>query len=289
MPDYPYFPFYVKDFVADIKVQAMNTECVGAYLLLLCAAWQENPPATLPQDDAILAAYSRLTPGRWQELKPVILSPFRIDNRRYLQPRLRREYDKLAYRSEKASESANARWKSPPNANASSEHRERNARAFGSGSESGSGNQGNGEGVERGVRNDSPFTLEAWAAAVKYLKMTEADAAACWAFYDSQQWVKSNGRPIGGDPRSLLTSWLSNKKPEATNSNGKPESVWELKQQLDAIDAEKKLLQSKVVLIDNKAEPWKPAQRKLAPETVAAIATLETRRRELSQKLAGLK
>ena len=42
--DPPYFPFYPDDFASDGKVEAMTTEEVGAYTLLLCKAWREDPP-----------------------------------------------------------------------------------------------------------------------------------------------------------------------------------------------------------------------------------------------------
>jgi hypothetical protein len=43
---------------------------------------------------------------------------------------------------------------------------------------------------------------------------------ACWAFYDSQGWLKSNGRVISGDPRSLLTSWQTMQSSRGGNGGG---------------------------------------------------------------------
>lgn len=114
----PYFPFYVKDFAADSKVEAMPTEGVGAYILMLCKAWQEDPPASLPNDDATLARWARLDRSRWLELKDVVLAPFVLgtDNR-YHQKRLRQEFDKaiglVKTRSAAGREGANGKWQTP--------------------------------------------------------------------------------------------------------------------------------------------------------------------------------
>lgn len=93
----------------------MPTEAVGAYLLLLCAAWAAEPPCTIPDDDAWLAAVTRLTPARWSELRPVVLAPWRA--RRdglYEQPRLLSEYakflDRQAKRKAAGEAGAEARW-----------------------------------------------------------------------------------------------------------------------------------------------------------------------------------
>lgn len=91
----PYFPFYPKDFIGDDKVMAMCTEARGAYLLLLCAAWVAEPPATIPADDTSLARLTGLPPDRWAELKSAVLAPWSAaDESRLVQPRLLREYEK---------------------------------------------------------------------------------------------------------------------------------------------------------------------------------------------------
>jgi uncharacterized protein YdaU (DUF1376 family) len=46
--DAPAFMFYPDDFTSDGKVEAMTTEEVGAYLLLLCKAWREKPRQPFP-------------------------------------------------------------------------------------------------------------------------------------------------------------------------------------------------------------------------------------------------
>lgn len=137
----PYFQFYPKDFASDGKVEAMSTTAVGAYILLLCKAWLETPPASLPNDDCTLARWSRVSSDEWAEVKTMVLAAFTpgAGNRLY-QKRLRAEYDKLVEKSNAASQSAAKRWgKSERNANALPTHCEGNARAYESESKSGSG------------------------------------------------------------------------------------------------------------------------------------------------------
>lgn len=113
----PAFLFYPDDFASDGKVEAMTPEGVGCYILLLCKAWRENPPATIPDDDAILARWARVTDARWLELRSAVLSPFAPSNDgRLVQRRLRREYDKQRLNKKQRSTSgklgAAARWHS---------------------------------------------------------------------------------------------------------------------------------------------------------------------------------
>jgi len=85
---------YVNDFCSDGIVEAMTTEEVGAYFLLLCKAWLEDQVGTVPDDDKILARWSRLGPRQWEKCKPAVLAAFkkRADGR-WHQGRMQREYD----------------------------------------------------------------------------------------------------------------------------------------------------------------------------------------------------
>lgn len=120
----PYFPFYVNDFVADRDVEAMTTEAVGAYLLLLCKAWFEEPAGTIPNDDVILARWARLTDDRWSGCKSQVLAAFRLDKDggRYRQKRLALEFSRLRKQAKAKSEAgkagAESRWHSHASANA---------------------------------------------------------------------------------------------------------------------------------------------------------------------------
>ena len=74
--DLPYIPFNIADFLADDKVALMSTEEVGAYILLLCRAWQQDRPGAVPDNDEYLAAWTRLPPLRWNQIKDKVLLPF---------------------------------------------------------------------------------------------------------------------------------------------------------------------------------------------------------------------
>lgn len=111
----PFFAFYPAVFTSDIHVEAMTTLQVGAYLLLLCKAWQADPPASLPNDDQILARFARVTPEVWAEAKAGVLVPFRLGtDGRLHSKRLRQEYDialaKIRERSESGRKGAISRW-----------------------------------------------------------------------------------------------------------------------------------------------------------------------------------
>ena len=92
----PAFLFYPDDFSSDGKVEAMTTEEVGAYILLLCKSWREKPPGSLPSDDPTLARWARLPLDRWLVCRPGVLAAYTFGtDSRWHQKRLRHEYDKL--------------------------------------------------------------------------------------------------------------------------------------------------------------------------------------------------
>lgn len=110
-PKSPAFQFYPGDFLGDSKVQAMRTEEVGAYLLLLCAQWMDGP---LPDDHEFLRRLCRMDAepfkAAWVVLSrcfhPVQGRPGFLEN-----PRLEREREFQSENRERrkaASEAANA-------------------------------------------------------------------------------------------------------------------------------------------------------------------------------------
>lgn len=130
----PAFLLYAQDFVSDSKVEAMTTQEVGAYFLLLCKAWFEKPVATIPNNDRVLARWARLTPDDWAVCRDAVLSPFKdCKDGRLLSPRLFSEYRKLMEDRKKKSHAAkiaaNTRWGNNASGmrNACESHSERNA------------------------------------------------------------------------------------------------------------------------------------------------------------------
>lgn len=111
----PYYKFYPDDFVGSGKVGAMCTLAVGAYKLLLCKAWRENPVGTIPNDDRVLRLWSRLTEAEWGSVRAEVLAAFTLgSDGRYYQARMRREYDEIkkksALRAKAGEKGAEARW-----------------------------------------------------------------------------------------------------------------------------------------------------------------------------------
>lgn len=68
------------------ELVALSTkESIGCALLLWARAWKQSPPASLPNDDRVLANFAGVTPARWKKLKAMALRGFVLcsDNRLY--------------------------------------------------------------------------------------------------------------------------------------------------------------------------------------------------------------
>lgn len=107
----PAIMFYVADFIIDEKVELMTTQQIGAYMLLLFKAWHQNPIATVPADDEILARWARMTPDDWQANRAAVLAPWtQVTPDRFCQRRLLVEAIKFGKRRAKATTAAASRW-----------------------------------------------------------------------------------------------------------------------------------------------------------------------------------
>jgi uncharacterized protein YdaU (DUF1376 family) len=71
------FLFNVKDWLSSLSVEAMSGEQVKAFVYLLCRAWDNDPIATLPDDDEILARLARISREKWDEIKGPIRLQFK--------------------------------------------------------------------------------------------------------------------------------------------------------------------------------------------------------------------
>lgn len=92
-----YLPLYSNAFLADDNVEMMSTEEIGAFLLILMRAWNQQPPASIPDDDEKLSRWCRVTSKRWNKIKGAVLKPFvtHCDGRLY-QKRMAQEWTKFA-------------------------------------------------------------------------------------------------------------------------------------------------------------------------------------------------
>jgi uncharacterized protein YdaU (DUF1376 family) len=107
---YPYFRMFVGDFVSDARVEAMSTEQVGCYVLLLCKAWTQPDVGTVPDDDRILARWARISLARWKRLKDGVMAPWRLIGGVWHQKRMQLEYARLVGQSDAQSLRALGRW-----------------------------------------------------------------------------------------------------------------------------------------------------------------------------------
>lgn len=90
----PYFPKYAKDFLTSEAVVRMTAAQVGAYELLLCHSWVNDPPCTLPDDPKYLAVISKLG-AAWEEEGKLVREQFEPSEEhpgRIHHPRLLREW-----------------------------------------------------------------------------------------------------------------------------------------------------------------------------------------------------
>jgi uncharacterized protein YdaU (DUF1376 family) len=85
----PWFPFNIKDFLANTK--RLNTEAKGAYLCLMLDYYeQEGPP---PDDDDVLASICELPPDVWKRHRKVIEPLFEIRDGCWHHARIEREIE----------------------------------------------------------------------------------------------------------------------------------------------------------------------------------------------------
>jgi len=113
--------WYPEAWKSSPKVSAMPAAARAGYFDLLCAVWLNG--ASLPNDEAMLRACSRLTPSEWKRHRMSILAMFTVENGEIKNERLTREYNKTIEKIEKRKAAADARWgnkqkQSTSNANA---------------------------------------------------------------------------------------------------------------------------------------------------------------------------
>lgn len=108
MAEFPALPLWTDAFVGDTT--HLSCELVGAYLLLLFAAWR-RPNCDLPDDDKFLAQMTRCDIRTWRARYRPILAPFHtIENGTWTQKRLHKERNRVRLRGQIMRDNANRRW-----------------------------------------------------------------------------------------------------------------------------------------------------------------------------------
>ena len=125
----PGFTFYVKDWLGDDEVMAMDLDAQGLHLRYMCIAWQQQPPCTLPNDDSKLRKWAgNPDEENWLRIKGQVFSAWEEDNGRWVQNGLLRQFKKQSENSEKRKKAAEKRWeghsKSNANVSANAMHKE---------------------------------------------------------------------------------------------------------------------------------------------------------------------
>ena len=126
MAEFPTMPFHTDAYLADTR--HLTTIEHGTYMLLLITAWRNG--GSLPNDDKLLARYASLGPRQWQRIKPTIMQFFHEENGSLYNGKLSDTLVAIRTKSEKASDSARAKWrknKETGHANAPPKQCERNA------------------------------------------------------------------------------------------------------------------------------------------------------------------
>jgi len=95
------FDFNPEDFLCDPHVIVMNLETRGAYITLLCRAWTMEVPGVLPADEEAIRWLVGATPEEWQRIGPKLKACFDTSGGRWIQKRMRREYEAQTQRIER--------------------------------------------------------------------------------------------------------------------------------------------------------------------------------------------
>lgn len=104
MAEFPALPLWTDAYLGDTA--HLTTIEHGAYLLLLMTAWRAKD-TKLPDDDRLLARYTRCTVGQWKRLRPILSAFFTVENGFWQQGRLTDEA--VAVRQKRDAAAANGR------------------------------------------------------------------------------------------------------------------------------------------------------------------------------------
>lgn len=92
----PSFQFYVKDFVAGTSMMSLDE--LGAYIRLLCLAWDQEPCGTLPDDEEKIRRMASADKEQWSTIRAAVMEKFpaseQFDGRR-INKRLREQFDEV--------------------------------------------------------------------------------------------------------------------------------------------------------------------------------------------------
>jgi uncharacterized protein YdaU (DUF1376 family) len=103
----------------------MSCAEVGAYIRLLCSAWDSTPEATIPADSEKVRRIAGADPAEWEQISTAVLEKWGENKRfpgRLMNKRLRETFEEVdeysgklkATASERGRKGAAARWGTKP-------------------------------------------------------------------------------------------------------------------------------------------------------------------------------
>lgn len=118
---FPYFNFFPTDWIAGTA--ELTPEQLGAFINLLAYAWEQDPPASLPDNEATLARLAGLTVQRWRKIgEPIRRRLEKGEDGRLRNPKQWRVYLNMCEHRERRSVAGKAgnekRWGSQSDPNA---------------------------------------------------------------------------------------------------------------------------------------------------------------------------
>lgn len=105
MAEFPALPLWTDAFLGDTT--HLTTIEIGAYMLLLMAAWRSEG-TRLPDDDRKLARFARLGPNQWARMKPTMRDFWEVKDGWWTQRRLTDEASAVRQRREAAAANGRA-------------------------------------------------------------------------------------------------------------------------------------------------------------------------------------
>lgn len=114
MAEFPALPLWTDAYLGDTT--HLSTIEHGAYLLLLMVAWRSKD-GMLPNDDKLLARYTKLTLQQWKRIRPILEPFFVVSLNGWCQGRLIDELVAVKQLSKNQSKKAKARWLKNNNTN----------------------------------------------------------------------------------------------------------------------------------------------------------------------------
>jgi uncharacterized protein YdaU (DUF1376 family) len=112
----PYIKLYHRDLLAH-AAREMHFDAFGGFIILLCFAWDSDPPATIPADEEAIRKILGADKDQWAAMRGQILAkfePFEADAGRLVNARLRKEWleatEKHDVNSKRGKAAAAKRW-----------------------------------------------------------------------------------------------------------------------------------------------------------------------------------